>query len=59
MNDDFVLTQTKKVEMTFGKTTVTYTEKLETLDAFGRKSVVSEDKKEETIFHNIQRRWCA
>lgn len=59
MNDDFVLTQTKKVEMTLDKTTVTCTEKLEVLDAFGRKKVVQEDKKEKTIFHNTERRWCA
>ena len=59
MNEDFVLTQTKTVEMSMNKTIVTCTEKLEVLDAFGRKKVVQEDKKEKTIFHNTERRWCA
>ena len=46
MNEDFVLTQTKKVVMTSEKTTVTHTDKLELVDAFGRRRLVKEDTKE-------------
>ena len=59
MNEDFVLTQTKKVVMTRDKTTTTHTGKLELIDSFGRKTVVKEDIKESTVFHNEESRWCA
>lgn len=59
MNEDFVLTQVKKVEMTFEKTTVTQTDKLELVDVFGRRRLVKTDTKESTMFHDNGSRWCA
>lgn len=59
MNEDFVLTQTKKVVMTSEKTTVTHIDKLELVDAFGRRRLVKEDIKESTLFHGSESRWCA
>ena len=59
MNEDFVLTQTKKVVMTSEETTVTHTDKLELVDAFGRRRLVKEDTKESTLFHGGESRWCA
>ena len=38
--NDFILTQTKEVVMTFEKTVTVTTEKLETVDALGRKIIV-------------------
>ena len=59
ISDDFVLTQTKKVVMTSEKTTITHTGKLEFVDAFGRRTLVKEDTKESTVFHEKESRWCA
>ena len=42
--NDFILTQTKEVVMTFEKTVTVTTEKLETVDALGRKQVQKEKK---------------
>ena len=39
MEKDFVFTQTKEITMTSDKTVTVITEKLETIDAFGRKTL--------------------
>ena len=59
MNEDFVLTQTKKVVMTSEKTTITHIGKLELVDVFGKKTLIKEDAKESTVFHKNESRWCA
>ncbi|MBS7297631.1 MAG: hypothetical protein KIG65_00960 [Eubacteriales bacterium] len=50
--DDFVLTQRKEVVMTSEKTTVTLTEKLESVDVFGRRTLIKSSRSESTAFHN-------
>ena len=59
MNEDFVLTQTKKVVMTGEKTILTHTGRLELVDAFGRKTLLKEDVKESVVYHSDENRRCA
>ena len=49
---DFILTQTKEVVMTFDKTITHITEKLETVDDFGRKQVQMLNKSESVNYHD-------
>lgn len=52
MENNFVFTQTKESIMTFEKTVTIITEKLETVDAFGRKKLVRISQSENVDFHN-------
>lgn len=52
MENNFVFTQTKESIMTFEKTVTIITEKLETVDAFGRKKLVKISRYENVDFHN-------
>lgn len=52
MENNFVFTQTKESIMTFEKTVTIITEKLETVDAFGRKKLVKISRSENVDFHN-------
>lgn len=49
---DFILTQTKEVVMTFEKTVTVATEKLETVDALGRKQVQKITHSEQVDYHD-------
>ncbi|OQB13128.1 MAG: hypothetical protein BWY15_01927 [Firmicutes bacterium ADurb.Bin193] len=52
MKNDFVFTQTKEVIMTMDKTVTITTEKLETVDALGRKTLCDYRQSENFNFHN-------
>lgn len=52
MENNFVFTQTRESIMTFDKTVTIITEKLETVDAFGRKKLVKISRTENVDFHN-------
>lgn len=52
MENNFVFTQTKESIMTFEKTVTIITEKLETVDAFGRKKLLKISRSENVDFHN-------
>lgn len=52
MENDFVFTQTKETVMTFDKTVTIETEKLEMVDTFGRKTLMSMSHSEKVDFHN-------
>lgn len=57
--NDFILTQTKEVVMTFEKTVTVTTEKLETVDNLGRKQVQKITHSEQVNYHdngNLSRR---
>ena len=50
--NDFILTQTKEVITTFEKTVTVITEKLETVDALGRKQVQKVVCSEQVAYHS-------
>lgn len=50
--NDFILTQTKEVITTFEKAVTVITEKLETVDALGRKRVQKVVCSEQVTYHN-------
>ena len=49
---DFILTQTKEVVMTFEKTVKVTIEKLETVDALGRKQIQKITRSEQVDYHD-------
>lgn len=51
-DDEYIFTQRKEVVMTSKKTTVTMTEKLESVDVFGRRTLIQSGQRENTVFHN-------
>ena len=52
MENNFILTQTKEVIMTCERTVTIKTERLETIDSFGRKKLIRSSKTENVDFHN-------
>lgn len=50
--NDFILTQTKEVITTFEKTVTVITEKLETVDALGRRRVQKITHSEQVDYHD-------
>ena len=53
MERDIVFTQTKEVVMTMDKTVTVMTEKLETVDIFGKKHIKAFNRTESVDYHNI------
>lgn len=53
MERDIVFTQTKEVVMTMDKTVTVMTEKLETVDIFGKKHIKAFNRTENVDYHNI------
>ncbi len=53
MVNDIVLTQTKKVVMTMDKTVTVVTEKLETVDKYGRRKLQNYERTESVENHDL------
>jgi hypothetical protein len=53
MERDFILTQTKEVVMTMDKTVTVMTEKLETVDIFGKKHIKAFNRTESVDYYSI------
>lgn len=52
MENNLILTQTKEVIMTLEKTVTLKTERLETIDSFGRKRLIRSGESQNVDFHN-------